>query len=254
MTLKLDSISARYGSLLAVDGFDAEAVPGRLTAVIGPNAAGKSTLLRCAAGIQSCRGSVEFGGRSVESMSHRDRARCIAWMAQRPRSDVPMTVHEMVELARPRNEQDPGRCRELMHSLELDDLRSRLVPALSVGQQQRVALARTLYQLKSPGGMLVLDEPTAPMDPRHAMLAIEHLRDAARQGTTVLLSLHDIGLAAAVADDAWLLRRGRRVGGGPSGEVLVPGLLREAFGIDYETLQRSDGSSWLAPAPPSHRV
>jgi len=254
MSLVLDSITARYGSLLAVDELAAKAAPGRITALIGPNAAGKSTLLRCVAGIQSCMGSVEFAGRDVDSMADRERARCIAWMAQRPRSDVPVTVREMVELARPRSDQDPDRCNDLMDSLELDDLRSRLVPALSVGQQQRVALARTLYQLNTPQGMLVLDEPTAPMDPRHAMLAIEHIRDAAQQGATVLMSLHDIGLAAAVADDAWLLRAGRLVGGGPSREVLVPGLLREAFGIEYESLPRSDGSCWLAPAPPSHTV
>ena len=74
---------------------------------------------------------------------------------------------------------------------------------------------------------------------------------AAQQGATVLMSLHDIGLAAAVADDAWLLGNGQLVASGPANQVMEPGQLRSVFGIDYERLNRSDGTSWLVPAPES---
>lgn len=247
MTLSLQSIRASYGSIVAVDGIDAIAERGRLTAVVGPNAAGKSTLLRCTAGIQACDGELRIDGQSVRELPVAERARRIAYMPQRPRGDVPLTVHELVSLARPGGRQDPSAVDALLDSLELDPLRSRLFPALSVGQQQRVVLARTLYQVDSGTGVYVLDEPTAPMDPRHAMLVIEQLRQLAERGSVVLVSIHDIGLARAVADDAWLLVDGRLVSAGPVNDVLVPARLEDAFGIPYQSLVAPDGASWLAP-------
>ncbi len=247
MTLLLQSITARYGSIVAVDGVVATAAPGRLTVVVGPNASGKSTLLRCAAGIQDCDGQVEVGGEAVASIAAAVRSTRIAYMPQRPRGDVPLTVREMVQLGRPAGRQDRSVWEGLLQSLELDQLHARLFPELSVGQQQRVVLARTLYQVEVDEGVYVLDEPTAPMDPKHAILAIDHLRDRARQGGVVLVSIHDIGLARAIADDAWLLDGGRLVGAGPVADVLVPDRLEAAFGIPYQGLEGADGTCWLAP-------
>ena len=254
MTLRLDSIQARYGSIHAINSVTAEARPGCVTVVVGPNAAGKSTLLRCAAGIQHCGGSVAFNGESLLELSGEQRARRVAWMAQRPRADVPLLVQDVIELGRPRSQRDPDRIEALMASLELGGLESRMMAGLSVGQQQRVAMARSLYQLRGADGLLIFDEPTAPMDPRHAMMALDHLIDAAGSGATVLLSLHDIGLAASIADEAWLLREGCLLASGPVDSVLEPDRLEAAFGIGYEKLPRSDGSQWLVPLRGPKRV
>lgn len=254
MTLRLDSIHATYGSIRAIDSITAEARPGCVTVVVGPNAAGKSTLLRCAAGIQPCGGSVAFNGELLHELSGEQRARRVSWMAQRPRADVPLVVQDVIELGRPRSRRDPDRIGMLVASLELGGLESRMMSGLSVGQQQRVAMARSLYQLQGTNGLLVFDEPTAPMDPRHAMLALDHLVEAAGSGATVLLSLHDIGLAASIADEAWLLRDGCLLGSGPVESVLEPGRLEAAFGIGYEQLPRSDGTKWLVPMRGPKRV
>ncbi len=248
MTLSLQSITARYGDLTALDSIDADAQPGRITVVVGPNAAGKSTLLRCAAGLQTASGSVRFKGAELTGIPITDRARSIAFMTQRPRSDVPLTVEEMMRLARPERQQDREQLDSLLDSLEVADLRSRLVPALSVGQQQRAVLARTLYQIDAGDGAFVLDEPTAPMDPRHAQLALHHLRSVADAGAVVVLSIHDIGLARSIGDDAWLLDQGRMAASGPVDEVLVPKRLESTFGIAYEELQSERGGVWLAPS------
>ncbi len=250
MTLALQSITARYGDIMALDSIDAEAQPGRITVVVGPNAAGKSTLLRCAAGIQPASGFVRFNGEELSGVSIADRARRIAFMTQRPRADVPLTVEEMMRLARPERQQDVERLDSLLDSLEVAELRLRLLPALSVGQQQRAVLARTLYQIDAVDGAFVLDEPTAPMDPRHAQLALEHLRSVADSGAVVVLSIHDIGLARAIGDDAWLLDQGRMAACGPVDHVLVPDRLEATFGIAYEELQSKQGGIWLAPATP----
>jgi len=153
----------------------------------------------------------------------------------------------MIQLARPAGRQDQLAFDRLLCSLELESLHGRLFPALSVGQQQRVVLARTLYQVEASAGVFVLDEPTAPMDPRHAMLAIDHLREQANKGAVVLVSIHDIGLARAIADEAWLLDAGRLVAAGPVSDVLVPDRLEAAFGIPYQGLEADDGTTWLAP-------
>ena len=138
--------------------------------------------------------------------------------------------------------------------MELVGLESRMMAGLSVGQQQRVAMARSLYQLRGADGLLIFDEPTAPMDPRHAMMALDHLIEAAGSGATVLLSLHDIGLAASIADEAWLLREGCLLASGPVDSVLEPDRLEAAFGIGYQKLPRSDGSQWLVPLRGPKRV
>tara|TARA_Y100000589_G_scaffold101411_1_gene95649 strand:- start:1995 stop:2753 length:759 start_codon:yes stop_codon:yes gene_type:complete len=248
MTLALHSITARYGDITAVDSIEATASAGRITVVVGPNAAGKSTLLRCAAGLQPCDGEITIDGEPVLDIPIVDRARRVAFMTQRPRSDVPLTVEEMMRLARPVRRQQTAVLDSLLESLEVEDLRHRLVPALSIGQQQRVVLARTLYQVEAQGGLFVFDEPTAPMDPRHAQLALSHLRGVADGGGIVVLSIHDIGLARSIGDDAWLLDRGRLLASGPVEQVLVPERLEGTFGIPYEELQSERGGIWLAPA------
>jgi iron complex transport system ATP-binding protein len=245
MTLLLKSISHSYGPRPVLHDIDVEAHPGRITVLIGPNAAGKTTLLRIAAGLlHADRGEVRWRGDLVYSMSDRARSASMSCLSQRPRQDVPLLVREVIELGRLRL--DDADSRALVDRLELLDLLERPYPALSVGQQQRVGLARLLHQ-HDPGGLIVLDEPTAPLDPRHAALAMQLLREAAEGGATVVLSMHDLSLAGSLADHAWLLVEGVMRASGAAGEVLEPGMLEAAFGLGFERLARQDGSSWLAP-------
>ncbi|MBM43769.1 MAG: hemin ABC transporter ATP-binding protein [Phycisphaerae bacterium] len=247
MTLIVHDVDHEYPSSHALAGVCAEARAGCITSLLGSNASGKTTLLRIVAGLlRPTAGSVTWQGVETGELPAARRAASISFLSQRPRQDVPLTVRQVIQLARVRLEPSPSEADAIIESLELEDLLDRPYPALSVGQQQRVHVARVLYQ-HQPGGMLVLDEPTAPMDPRHASMTLEAIRARASGGATVIVSMHDIGLASSCADDAWLLREGALVHAGPVEDVLEPANLQDAFGIPYEWVKRNDGSSWLVP-------
>ena len=245
MTLQLHDISHSYADHRVISGISATASAGRITVLVGPNAAGKTTLLRIASGLLGPdAGRVRFGTTELHAVNERERSRIIAVLPQRPRADVPLSVREIIMLGR--HGRSPRGFDELADRLELSDLLGRPYQSLSVGQQQRVGIARLLHQ-HEPGGVLVLDEPTAPLDPRHASIQLGLLRTAADDGATVLLSMHDLGLAASIADDAWLLDEGVLTHAGPAAAVFEPDRMEGAFGLRFERLLRADGSHWLAP-------
>ena len=233
-----------------LEDISAQAKPGCITAVLGPNATGKTTLLRTIAGLlRPSSGHVHLDGEDVHAMRIRDRARRIGIVPQRFRPDVPFTVTDIVAMGL--NGATGGRHQqalaEAIETCELGDLANRAFPGLSVGQQQRVVIARTLVQIESPG-VLVLDEPLAPLDLRHAGAILEILRKRAAAGDTIIMSLHDLGLASSGCDDAWLLREGRLEAAGPPGEVLTEERLQWVYGAAFERLQRRDGREWIVPA------
>jgi len=248
MSIVLRNLSFAYGRLPVLGGIDAEARPGRITALLGPNAVGKSTLLRCMIGtLRSQEGEVLLDGKPAHRLRARDLAARIAYVPQRSVVSAAFTVREVVRLGRyalTRNEQ---RIESAIAALELDGVADRPYPALSVGQQQRVALARAVAQLPE-GGLLILDEPTSAMDLRHARNCLLLLRRLADQGSTVLIALHDLPAAAAIADDAWLLAvgpPGRLAAAGPVEQVMRVDRLEEVFGVAFEWVKRGDGSRVL---------
>ena len=245
MTLQLQDITHAYATHTVLDGITASAEPGRVTVLVGPNAAGKTTLLRISAGLlHPDAGTVRYKGDDLHALNEAQRAMSVAMATQRPRSDIPLSVREIIAIGRHRRldrSVDP-----IIDALELGDVLGRPYQSLSVGQQQRVGIARLLHQHER-GGLLVLDEPTAPLDPRHSSCLLQLLREAAANGAAVLLSMHDLALAAAVADDAWILDEGVLTHDGHAAEVLHPDALEAAFGLPFERLTRSDGSHWLAP-------
>lgn len=248
MTLVLQDISHDYPASPALSGVSAIAHPGRVTSLLGANASGKTTLLRIAAGLlKASAGNVTWSGNEVGELAATDRASSISFLSQRPRQDVPLAVRQVIQLGRVRLDPDPRGAAALIDQLELGSLLDRPYPALSVGQQQRVHVARVLHQHQE-GGLIILDEPTAPMDPRHAAMTLQMLKECALKGATILLSMHDMGLASSCSDDAWLLDEGSLACAGPVNDVLEPARLQEAFGLSYEWVERRDGTSWLVPS------
>jgi len=254
MTLVVQDISHDYPSSPALAGVSATARPGRVTSLLGANASGKTTLLRIAAGLLSpSAGCVTWSGKDVGEFSAAHRAASISFLSQRPRQDVPLTVRQIIQLGRVRLDPDPHGAETIIGQLELGSLLDRPFPALSVGQQQRVHVARVLHQHQA-GGLIILDEPTAPMDPRHAALTLQMLQERALNGATILLSMHDIGLASSCSDDAWLLDGGSLACAGPANDVLEPARLQGAFGLAYEWVERHDGTHWLVPGSFHNKV
>ena len=230
----LDSLPGRRPRLA---GVDLEVVPGRLTALVGPNGAGKSSLLLCLAGLERPDGGVvRLDGSPLGEYSRQEVARAVAYVSPWTAPDVSLTVAEAVSLGRLAHRtsmwQDPASAGRLAveEALAMTDLKALgAVPlhALSAGERQRARLAASLAQ---GAPYLLLDEPTASLDPGHARSILDLARRLTRTGRAVAMAVHDLTAAGQYADTVVLLTEGRTVHTGDPWEVLTPALLEAAYG------------------------
>ncbi len=247
MTIALLDLGHRYGRVQALRGVTAEAAPGRITAVIGPNAAGKSTLLKCIIGaLRPACGQALVDGVPAHRLRAAAIARRVAYVPQRSIVSAAFSVREVVALGRYALPASPSRIEAALAEMDLLDVADRPYPALSVGQQQRATLARAVAQV-APDGHLVLDEPTSAMDLRHVRESLALLRRLAGGGATVLIALHDLPLATQFADECWLLDGGRMTASGPTAQVMDLRLLEEVFGVPFTWIEREGLPRVLLP-------
>jgi iron complex transport system ATP-binding protein len=240
MTVVIQNLRAGYRDRTVLRDIDTSARPGRITVIIGPNAAGKSTLLRCILGsLRPRQGHVLIDSEPSHRLPARHLASRIAWVSQRPQVSAPFTVREIVTLGRYALSPAPGRVEEAIEQLSLRGICDRAWQELSVGQQQRVALARALAQI-SPDGHLLLDEPTSAMDLGHVRQALSLLRHIADAGASVIVATHDLPIAAGFADAVWVLDDGRLVDNGPVDKAMSPDRLESVFGVPFAWINGPD--------------
>ena len=215
--------------------------PGELVVVVGPNGAGKSTLLRVLAGTLAPRlGHVTLFDQDLDRLDRRAIARKLAVVPQSGDVAFGFRVEQVVMMGRTPHQgglllagrADVEAVDEAVAMTGIAHLRNRSVGELSGGEQKLVALARALAQKPR---VLLLDEPSAHLDPRHAVAIFELLVDQARRrGLACLAIAHDLNLAAAFADRIVLLHQGTVRAFGPVAEVMTEATLHEAFGVDLE--------------------
>ena len=241
MTLSMHGVEVRFGGLKALSDLDVTVEPGRITAILGPNAAGKSTLLRVMAGLQKVEsGEARLDGKAIHEWSPRDRARSLSYLAQQPDVSGPFTVADVVGFGRLARGADPENRAAVTRALIATGLQSeagRRYHHLSVGQRQRASLARGIAQLsgqRSGAGWLLLDEPFAAQDPGEAVRLIGVLDDLRRAGIGILTVVHDPATAWAVADRILLMREGRLIAQGPTADLLEPSRLESLYGVPFE--------------------
>ena len=207
-----------------LSGIDVSFAAGRLTAVIGPNGAGKSTLLEAAAGLLTpTKGMITLGDAPLATLNRRQLARRRAYLPQRAGAEWPISVERVVALGLTPTlpvfgglpATLAGAVEAALTECDLLPLRNRAVTSLSGGELARAMLARAIV-----GGpkLLIVDEPTAGLDPRHAIDAVRRLRVRADRGRTVIMAAHDIELALRLADDVVALRDGAVVWAGAGRE------------------------------------
>lgn len=250
--LVLDGVTAGYRASPVLRGLSCGPIPkGCVTALVGPNAAGKSTLLRAIAGLVRAEGSIRFGDRELIGMKTRERARHLAFMPQALPQDTGLSVIEallgawrampdgMLEGSEAEVLQRVG---AVLDRLGLGELGMRPLQALSGGQRQMVALAQAI--IRDPP-LLLLDEPTSALDLRRQLEVMGLLGELAREGRTVIVVLHDLSLAARWAEWLLVVSGGRAHSFGPSETVLTPEMLDEVYGVEARIEACSRGGRTL---------
>ena len=239
-----------YGRQPVLRDLSLEIPAGAFFIIIGPNSSGKTTLLRSIAGaVKPQKGQVEVWGTTVDRFSKRALARLVAVVPQRVPTDIPFTVQEVVLMGRSphvgwlglEKQKDLELAAEAMAITDVAHLAKRPLPQLSGGELQRVIIARALCQEPR---LLLLDEPTAALDPAHQVNLMDLLGQLQRElGLTVVMVSHDLNLAAMYGEQLLLMKEGEAVQVGRPAEVLT-----------YEQLERAYGCAMLVDNNPLGRV
>ena len=214
---------------------------GEVVGLIGPNGAGKTTLMRAALGLVP-----HNGVSSLANMPARQRARHAAWMPQNHEIAWPVDVETLVTLGRIPHlgagqsvtEQDRQAVDRALEQMGLEPLRHRTATRLSGGEQTRVLIARTLAQ-DTP--LVMADEPVAGLDPAHQIQTMRCFQEIAAQGKSVLVWIHDLGLAVRHCSRLVMLANNQLVADGAPSAVLTPENLRDRFGISAHFAQTTSG-------------
>ncbi len=237
-SLRADGVRLGYGDRTIVPGLDLEVDAGRITVIVGANACGKSTLLRALSRMLTpSHGHVLLDGQDIATLPTKQVARVLGLLPQSPTAPEGITVADLVARGRSPHQgiftrwtsDDDLAVARALKLTDTAELADRAVDELSGGQRQRVWIAMALAQQTD---LLLLDEPTTFLDLRHQVDVLDLVTDLNRErGTTVVMVLHDLNLAARYADTIVAMCAGEIAAVGSPADVLTPELVQEVFGL-----------------------
>ncbi|MBE1531908.1 ABC transporter ATP-binding protein [Actinomadura algeriensis] len=242
--LAAEDLTLGYGDRTVVESLDLTVPPGEITVIVGANACGKSTLLRSLSRLLAPRaGRVVLDGKEVHRMPAKELARTLGLLPQSPIAPEGITVLDLVSRGRhPHqgifarwNAGDDAAVAAALEATRTTALADRAVDELSGGQRQRVWIAMALAQQTD---LLLLDEPTTFLDPSHQIDVLDLLTDLnATRGTTIVIVLHDLNLAARYADHLIALADGTVHASGTPADVLTEDTVRTVFDLDSRIIE-----------------
>ncbi|AIT59912.1 ABC transporter ATP-binding protein [Corynebacterium doosanense] len=243
-TLDIHDLHLGYGERQVVTGLDLTIAPGRITSIVGPNGCGKSTLLRALSRLlKPTSGEVLLDARPLHERPSKELARIVGLLPQTPVAPEGIVVADLVGRGRhphqgftgrwsPRDYEVVARSLELTHTTELAE---RSIDELSGGQRQRVWIAMALAQETD---ILLLDEPTTYLDIANQLEILDLLIDLNREhGTTIVMVLHDIGLAARYSDELVAISNGKLYSAGDPAQVVTEQTMSDVFGLDCRVIE-----------------
>lgn len=250
--LRVDDLCFSYGAMPVLRNVSISDVPtGCVTATIGPNAAGKTTLFKCMSGLLRGTGRVIIDGREIREIKRQDINRMVTYLPQENPVNAVLTVFEAVLLARQHTASWRVADVDLVHvmsalaDLRIEDLAKRILNELSGGQKQLVSIAQTLVREPS---ILLMDEPTSSLDLQKQLEVLGLVRRvSAERGITTIIALHDLNMAARFADHFIVMQRGIVYTAGSAREVLTREMVRDVYGVDALVEPASDGVISVTP-------
>jgi len=261
-TLSATGVTLAYDGRHIIDGLDLTIPAGKVTVIVGANASGKSTLLRGLARLMRPRGGVvELDGRDIHSFPSKELARLVGLLPQQPVAPAGITVADLVGRGRyphqgwfrQASEADDAAVARALDATDTIALADRPIDELSGGQRQRVWIAMALAQEPE---VLLLDEPTTFLDVTHQVEVLDLLLNLNRSsGTTVVMVLHDLNLAARYADHLVVMAGGRIVREGSPRDVITVETVAEAFAMESLVIEDPVcGSPMVVPIGRFHRL
>ena len=241
---EVDGLRTGYGKISVIHGMTCQMPVGAITAIVGPNACGKSTLLRtCGRLLRPGGGKIRLAGKDVQSGKHKEFSRNLALMAQSPSMPAGFAVEDLIATGRTPHQgfmrqwgvKDETAVEAALNHCDLCDLRYRAVETLSGGQRQRAWFGMTLAQ-DTP--VLLLDEPTTFLDLAAQIEMMDLVRKMNReQKRSVVMVLHDLNLAARYCDYLIVMKEGEVVASGTPRAVITRELLRDVFEIEGSVIR-----------------
>lgn len=242
VVIRAEGVGVVLGGRRVLSDVALDVSAGQVLALVGPNGAGKSTLLSVLSGeLAPTDGWVALDGRDLAGFAPLELARRRAVLTQDNALSFPFLVSDVVEMGRspwartPRLDDDDRALASASTRADVAHLGARRFTELSGGERARVSLARVLAQETA---IVFLDEPTASLDLRHQEDVLRIARDLAAEGRAVVIVLHDLSLAGAVADRIALLSEGRLVAVGSPHEVLTATAVSAVYGVEVEVVER----------------
>lgn len=256
MVMKLDQVSLERNGKQVLSNITGEVHSGKIIALLGPNGAGKSTLMQAMAGLLTCTGNISINGENINTLASERLAQKLAYLPQHSQLQFPLLVEEVLSLAtlpfKVTRLQQRQQIQQLIKQWGIEPLAEKDFRQLSGGEQQRCQIARTYLQLsniKPPvqdntgacvqvgRGVWLLDEPSSSLDLEHQKQLEQVCRQAANDGHSVVIVLHNLNQAMSLADEVWLLQQGEMVAQGPAKEVMTEALISQVFNVTARCIE-----------------
>ncbi|PLT28542.1 ABC transporter ATP-binding protein [Peribacillus deserti] len=240
-SLSTEHLTIGYEERIIVRDLNLEIVPGKITAIIGPNGCGKSTILKTMARLHpASSGAIYLDGKLIHKTPTKEIAKKLAILPQSPEAPEGLTVYELISYGRTPHQSGLSRLKEhdqqmIEWALEvtgLKQLQNQAVDTLSGGQRQRAWIAMSIAQETD---LLLLDEPTTYLDLAHQLEVLHLLEKLNREDNrTIIMVIHDLNQAARFADHLIALKQGEIIKQGPPEEVINSDILRQVFNIETD--------------------